>query len=130
MNFLFDHNLPPKLARAIDQLLQPDHRAFPIRDKFDPATADVDWLAALGEDGQRWAVVSADLRIRKNKAEREAFRRAGLIGFFLTPALKKAPLFDQAGRIARVFPTVLQQVEIVEPPAFFQIHLQGKLRQL
>ena len=45
-----------------------------------------------GQRGRRWVVISGDRRIRRNRAEYQAFRASNMVGFFLSPSLQKAPI--------------------------------------
>ena len=83
MRFFFDNNLSPYLARAINELGKPDGTdVVPLADKFPRNTADFEWIAALGAEGD-WSIVSHD-RFTKNDLEKEAFRRSGLTAFILS----------------------------------------------
>lgn len=47
---LFDHNMPPVIARSLDELIRPDgHEAWPLRKNFDPKISDVDYFTTLGK---------------------------------------------------------------------------------
>jgi len=80
-----------------------------------------------GEGG--WVVISADWRIHRNRTEREAWRRSGLVVFSVTPVAERrdrmAPL--------RWWPRIDDQVRTVAPPAAFELPLAngaGRLRVL
>jgi hypothetical protein len=53
---------------------------------------DIEWIEHLSATGDDWMIVTADGRIRKNKAEREAYRRANLKGVVLAPAYQKTEM--------------------------------------
>jgi hypothetical protein len=53
-------------------------QVIPLTDRFPANTEDRVWMDALGDEGG-WVVISADRRIHRNKIEREAWRRSGLI---------------------------------------------------
>ena len=75
MNVIFDNNLAPALARALQELFKGDHTIVALRDKFPGSPADVEWITALSREGS-WIVVSGDRRITRNKAEYHAFRNS------------------------------------------------------
>lgn len=47
MRVLFDNNLPPRLARALNELFAGEHLIIALRDKFAPDIEDVDWIQQL-----------------------------------------------------------------------------------
>lgn len=99
MKLLVDNDLPPRLAKALDVIFSPDHKIVALREKFSRSNLkDEEWISLLGSEGG-WAVLSADLRIAKKRPSRELFVRAGLVGFFFSPSLQKAPLAQQTARI-------------------------------
>lgn len=104
MKLLVDHNLPPRLATALHTIFFPDDEIVALREKFGRSNlADETWISELGKEGG-WAVLSADMNIARKKPSRELFIRAGLVGFFLSPALQKLPLHRQAARVLTIWP--------------------------
>ena len=59
MKVLFDHNLSPRVARAIHILVEPEDMVFALSEKFSPSVTDLEWIGTLGHEGG-WAVVSGD----------------------------------------------------------------------
>ena len=103
MKLLLDNNLPPNLAAALNIIFEPEHEIAALRVKFGRSDlADEDWIPALGREGG-WAVLSADMNIARKKPSRDLFIRAGLVGFFLSPALQKMPLHKQAARVLTIW---------------------------
>ena len=86
MKVLLDEHLPPRLARALNELFGPADRVIALRERFGPGVKDAEWIEALNKEG-RWVIISADRRITRNRAEFHAFRNSRLIGFFLARAL-------------------------------------------
>ena len=93
-----------------------------MTDRFGPASADVEWLGRLGQEGG-WAFISNDQRIWRNPQECAALLAADVIGFFLEAAWRKrsVTVFEQAGRLIMWWPKLMQQCEIVQPPAAFRV---------
>lgn len=108
---MVDNDLPPRLARALHLIFESDgDEIVALRDKFGRTDLkDADWITELGREG-RWAVLSADRRIAKQRPSRELFIGAGLIGFFFPPSLQKEPLYRQASRVLALWPSVRSQV--------------------
>ena len=104
MRLLVDHNLPPRLATALHAIFEPQHEVRSLREKFGRSDlSDEEWIGRLGEEG-RWSVLSADRNIAKKRPSRDAFLRAGLVGFFFSPAMQKWPLPRQTARILTMWP--------------------------
>jgi hypothetical protein len=95
---LLDHNLSPRLARALNALFGGDHEVVSLRDKFPPDTPDVKWITELSAEGG-WMVISGDRAISRTRAEYEAFRSSKLTGFFLSRGLQKASVQQQMARL-------------------------------
>jgi hypothetical protein len=133
VKILTDHNISPKVARALNALVEDEQGSYvvPLRQKFAPSTADVDWIRALGSEGG-WSVISADLRIHKNKAERAAWMQTDLIGYFLEPGLAALRPVEQAARLLLRLDALQAQSRLIRGPAMFAIPLRNSsaLRQV
>ncbi|MFZ5616254.1 MAG: hypothetical protein ACOZAA_02885 [Pseudomonadota bacterium] len=132
MKAFFDNDISPNIARAICQVVLPyGHLATPLRDKFDPKTADLDWIRALEAEGG-WVVISADRRITRNKAERAAWRSTSLIGFFLASGWKKLPIIEQTARLLLWWDKLDAQSKLVRGGSVFEIPIRpsSKIRPL
>lgn len=133
MRILFDNNISPKVARSINELKKSSQGDFAValRDKFSPSTPDIQWIAALGAE-KGWCVVSADLRIARNRAEIAAWRQTDLVGFFMKPALASLEPVSQTARLLFWLPILENQMRIISGPALFELPLKASsgLRQL
>ena len=83
MRFFLDNCLPIRHARALNEMVKPEHTFTHLQDKFPANTADADWIRQLGREGD-WIVISGDYRIGKNAHERAAWHQSGLTVFFLS----------------------------------------------
>lgn len=131
MKLLFDNNISPKVARAINELMSSGDVSIPLRDKFPSNTKDVDWIAGLGAEGG-WSVISGDLRITKNKAEKAAWLQTDLVGFFMEPAMARLSPVEQTARILLRLSTIETQISLIRGPALFTLPIgnASRLRQL
>lgn len=130
MRVALDENLSPKLARALAALFEGEHEVIHIRLRFGAGLRDVQWISELSGQG-RWSIVSADRRITKVKAERQAFLSSNLVGFFMSAGLSKAPVIRQMERLLALWPVIEQQEKLVEGGAMFELPgTTNRLKQL
>lgn len=120
---MLDENLPPALARSLSALFTGQHEIVHLREKFGPSVPDMEWIDALRAEG-RWVILSGDIRIAKHKAEKQAFKAAGLIGFFLAPSLQKAPTTKKMERLMASWVNIEKQVDLLDRGSMMLI--QGK----
>ncbi|WP_167693199.1 hypothetical protein [Sphingomonas azotifigens] len=118
MKLLVDHNLPPRLAQALHIIFEPEHEIVALGKKFGRHNLkDEEWIPALGKEGG-WAVLSADMNIAKKRPSRDLFIRAGLVGFFFSPAMQKWPLHRQTARVLTLWPQMASHVRTTANGAF------------
>ncbi len=112
------------MAGAINVLVEPEgHLVVALRDRFPAETLDVDWIENLAEEGG-WAVISGDVRITSRLAERLAWHRSHLKGFFLAPSWSKLASIEKTARLLLWWPTMEIQECLVAPGAIFQLPLK------
>jgi hypothetical protein len=126
---IVDEHLPPRLARALNELFGPTDQVLALTEKFGPGVKDVDWIETLSREG-RWVVISADRRITRNRAEFHAFRHSRLIGFFLSRGLYKSKLGKQAERIIALWADIAVLADRVEGGAMFELPMKARIKQL
>ena len=131
MRFFFDNNLSPHIARAMHCLNQPDGiDVVHLREKFAPSTGDVEWIEHLATEGD-WAVVTLDHDITRRGAIKIAWKKAGLVGFVLRPAWQAFSPMEQAWRLIRMWPTIVNQCRLAAPGSTYELGIQGgKIRTL
>jgi len=130
----FDNCTSPVLATTLDGFVQHfSHRAFHIKDlKCGRHATDVEWIRFLATDGPDWIVITGDDRVYRNKAERAAYRSAGLRGFVLNRAYQKTPMNQIASVLLWRWPEMLRIAELVGGAALYglPVNRRGKLTQL
>ena len=130
MKVVFDNNLSPALARALQELFRGQHEIVALRDKFHGAPTDVEWITELSRDGT-WVVVSGDRRITRNKAEYHAFRNSRLVGFFLSKGLYKSKVTKQMERILALWDAIEAIALTVQGGAMFELQMKSaRVQQL
>ena len=135
MKIFFDNCTSPVLASTLHGFAaSANHTAIHIKDPACGRRAtDVEWIAMLASDTtHRWVVVTGDIRLSKNKAERAAFRSAGLFGFVLGSAYHKTPLNQVASFLLWRWPEMVQIVGLVGGAALYELPMtrSGRLKQI
>lgn len=106
---LFDHNMPPSVARALHALIKDQgHASYALRDKFSVDIKDIELFTALGAE-RDWVVISKDVANASRKPERAAILRSGVLGIYLAPAVQKARIHEQAATIIWQWERILNQ---------------------
>ncbi|WP_416463426.1 hypothetical protein [Sphingomonas sp. VDB2] len=129
MKLLVDNDLPPRLGRGLGALFAGEHHVEHMKDKFGTGSLlDAEWIERLGKEGG-WCVLSGDRRIAKQKPSRDLFLRAGLIGFFALPTVRKMPFNEQTARILIMWPAMTIMSETIAQGCF-ELPIKGRLRQM
>lgn len=106
---LFDHNMPPVIARALHVLIKDDgHAAYALRDRFPINIKDIDLFEALGKE-KNWVFISKDVANASRKPERAALLKSGVLGVYLAPAVQKSRVNEQAATIIWQWDRIVNQ---------------------
>ena len=125
VRFFLDNNISPKVARALDHLLQPHHSAHHLKDQFAPNTPDEVWMAELGKQSD-WVILSADSAISRNPHEVRAWKEAGHPIFFLKHAWTHLSGWESASKLFHRFPEILKLAEKAKRGDGFMIPVKGE----
>ena len=124
MRFFFD-NLSPHIARAMHCLNQPGGiDVVHLREKFAPNTGDIEWIETLAAEGD-WIVLTSDYDIARRGAIRIAWKKAGLVGFVLRSAWQSFAPLEQAWRLIKAWPAVVEQSRRAAPGSTYELGIQG-----
>lgn len=136
MKVFFDnctsHVLASTLHGYVDHL---GHAAVHIKDlqglPDGRRSTDLQWIALLRSQGD-WIFVTGDMRVLKNRPERDALRSAGLHGFVLAPAYQRTPMHQLAATLVWKWPEIEAVTRLVATPSMHQIPVgrSSKLRAL
>lgn len=125
MRFFLDNNISPKVARALNHLLEPDHSAHHLKDQFPGNAKDEEWMADLGRQSG-WVILSGDSAISRNPHEVIAWKEAGHPIFFLKPAWTHLPRWESASKLFHRFPEILKLAEKANPGDAFMVPVKGQ----
>jgi PIN domain-containing protein len=126
VKFFFDNNLPPKLAKSLHLLVEPDHEVVHLKDRFPANASDEEWITALATE-QPWVIISGDLRIRKNPYVMKAWKSAGHTLFFLKPGWINLSLWTQTWKLVKCFPDIVATAERAPIGSEFFVATNGKI---
>lgn len=96
------------------------------RDCFNPGDADADWIPIVAERG--WAIVTRDLKIRKNAAERAAWISAGAIVLMLRGEDLGTPQMSSALITAHVY--LEAYIAKRQPPMIIHVSPDGGFKRV
>lgn len=134
MKVFVDNCLSPTLASTLDGYLRhTGSEAVHIADApCGRHASDLEWIAWLRVGGSDWLVLTGDTRIRRNRAERAAFRQAGLRAIVLAPGYQKVPVNQQASFVLWRWPDVEAIVRLTAAPFMFELPLNkaSRIRQM
>ena len=106
MRFLFDNTLPPKLAKALNILVQPEHEIRHLKEPFFASIQDEDWIKGLGED-DHWIIVTADMRAERNAHEFDAWKQTKRPVITLKSGWLDLPFWRQMNILTKSFPKII-----------------------
>src|SRR6266581_3339216 len=90
MRFFLDNCLAIRHARALNEMVKPEHTFTHLQDKFGPNAKDEDWIRALGREGD-WIVISGDYRIGQKRSRAPGLARERVDGVFPEQRLDEHP---------------------------------------
>jgi hypothetical protein len=124
VRFFLDNNLSPKVARALNALLEPEHSAHHLKDLYPADTLDEVWMTDLGTQPD-WVILSGDSAITRNPHEVRAWKEAGHPIFFLKPGWTHLPRWDSASKLFHRFPEILKLAQKAKPGDGFFVPIKG-----
>ena len=106
---LFDHNMPPQIARAINPIIAlNNHSAFSLREKFPTNISDIDYFTELGKESD-WIVISKDLTNARRGPERRAILKSGVLAFYLANSVQRQTITEQTATILWQWDRLVEQ---------------------
>jgi hypothetical protein len=127
VKFFFDNMMSEHLARAVAEIELGHDRntVVHLSEKFDRSISDVDWISALGQE-RDWVIVSGDLRISRNPAERRAWLESGLTTFFLKAGWGNQRIWTYAARFFYWWPSIVLQAHMAARGKGFYVPWGGQ----
>jgi hypothetical protein len=131
VKFFFDGCTSPYHAKGIRGFAElQDHEIVHLEERFPKDTLDVDWIRALAAEGG-WIIVSADVRISRNPAERQAWQDSRLTAFFFASPWPNDNFWKQSTALMNWWPHITAQARRTPVGHGFLMPKKGtELRQI
>jgi hypothetical protein len=84
-------------------------------------------MAELAKE-EGWIIVTADIRIGKNRHETEAWKQSGHPIFFLKPGWVDLAFWGQAQKFVKCLPERIAKAKRAVPASSFVVSLNGKIQ--
>lgn len=125
---LLDHNMPPSIAKSLNEIVKIEgHSANALRDLFPRDIKDVEYFRHLDRN---WIVISKDLQNSRKKAERAAILGNNIVAFYLSPALQRKKVNEQAAAILWHWDKMLVQRQALRNGLFQMPENKAQFRSL
>jgi hypothetical protein len=126
VKFFIDNCISRVQAQALGILGEVQkHDIHHLRDFFPEDTKDVEWIRALGEDGD-WVIVSGDPRISRSKAERAAWHESGLTAFFFADDFGTRGFWKQAEALVHWWPVIVLEASSCAAGSGYLVPVKSK----
>ena len=129
MKFLFDHNLPPSLARALNLLCKEEHEVLALVDRFPNNITDTELIKELSG----WAdfrLITADNNISRVPVEQIAWQKSGLTIIFLTKSWNNLKYWVKCWKLVKRWPDILDEISQAPNNKGFRLPPQGRITQI
>jgi len=120
MNLLLDATLPPRLARALHLLLQPEHTAAHVRDLLGNDASDRMLLQHVHEHPGS-LVLGIDLEVIDNPHRLAAMRECRCPVFLLSSAWLEVSEWNLVWMAAKRMPSILEIARTVPGPSIYLV---------
>ena len=130
MKAQLDENLPPALARALNELVAVDGHEVVHVAAYAKGVTDIELFERATKDGVQ-VHITLDHHQRR-PVEREAIARVGLTVFVLAKGWNQLNHYEKAERLIHYWPLIIKATEFVKTGAIFRVphRRQGKLEQI
>jgi len=112
MNFFFDHNMPPRLARTLD-FLEGERGCrvqYLTQVGFAQDAKDSEWIAELEAQGG-WVIITKDSGGSKDPSERKAWRECKCPVVLVAGTLLEQDFWELAAKVIKAWPHIKSTIE-------------------
>jgi hypothetical protein len=135
MHFFFDAQISYQLCNMLAALEEggldrfvhiTKHPAFAHNNnECGNSTPDDVWLRVLGNEAQRWIVLSGDSAILETPHERAALTRSGLTFFAFDARFQTVNIYEQALKLIKMWPQIKAKA-IEDPPVLYKVAMGAR----
>ena len=127
MTFIFDNDISPRLALALQHLVE-NHQIIALRDQFKPDTPDIDWIPEIGR--RKWILVSYDYNQRRRTNERQALQDHHVRAIYIRHGRNPRSHFDDAARIIKNWPKIERSAQNAPEGELVRLDAKDKIEKL
>ena len=110
MTCIFDENLPPKLARALNELEGSNGiKVLHLREMFPPSTKDIEWIKELAIIDNCF-IITKDRNIKRNPHEYLAWQESNLSIVFMKKSWKDQKSWNMSWKLIKRWEEIKQKV--------------------
>lgn len=126
MIFIFDENLPPKMAnviKALDEENATAHEIYSVQDLRFKGTNDVELFCKIRElsDNDKCIFISGDGMILKRKPEIDELKKQNLIGFICPPSVTQQKMFGRAVYLVNCWKSIVDVANTSKNKAIYKL---------
>jgi predicted nuclease of predicted toxin-antitoxin system len=130
MKCIFDNNLPPRLARALNELEGPHGiEVVHLREILPENTDDITWMKHFSKESDCF-VITKDRNIRKNPHEVKAWQESGLRIVFLQKSWFNHELWEISWRMIKRWQDLIKAVKRMKRNQTIILPLTGKIENI
>ena len=126
MIFFTDENISDRLAAILD-IFDRKNQICAHKDSFEKGVSDIEWLKKVSSWEEKPVVLCGDIRILKNKAERQVLKECDLMFVYLAGAWMKLGWNEQVWKATKAWPAITKAVGRVRYPSVFEVSINGKV---
>ena len=122
--YLFDNNITPRIARALNQL-EKQAEVHALMDVVDPATKDPELLKFVAANS--YCLISCDNKQMKRTAERSALKTHRVTAVYLPQVVSNKKYWDQTEWIVKHWPNIIARVGTQRKGSILKMLANGDL---
>jgi predicted nuclease of predicted toxin-antitoxin system len=123
MKFFFDRCLPVRLAKMLDAYDTENQVVHQDEDgRFTNMDEDIKIIATLADENPPPVLITADVNMYTRRPdERLALRNSNLTCVFIKKGFNNLPIHDQAVKMLKLWPQIVEQTSRCKEPTAFEI---------
>jgi hypothetical protein len=129
MRFFLDNWFALRQARALKELVGPEHSFEHVLERFSPDIKAEEWVTAIKKDGGS-VLISGDYHAARSVHECRAWKQTNLTVFFLKEDWMKVPPLQQHTKLLLFLDKIAARAEESPFGCGFSVSLRGKIQKI